>query len=93
MAANDLCTTGTRFCSSITAGSLLQATHIFDGLEAWPTHLVYLASGRLQLAAPTAALPELHQLGLLRLVEGCASPLPRQALPACDAPHVSVGWA
>lgn len=27
----------------------LQATHIFDGLESWPSHLMYLAGGRLQV--------------------------------------------
>lgn len=47
----------------------LQATHIFDGLESWPTHLMYLASGHLQLFAPTTQLPEVHESGLLALVE------------------------
>ena len=49
---------------------VLQATHIFDGLESWPTHLMYLAAGRLQLFSPTSHMPQLHEVGLLRLVEG-----------------------
>lgn len=27
----------------------LQATHIFDGLESWPSHVMYVAGGRLQV--------------------------------------------
>ncbi|KAK9802674.1 hypothetical protein WJX73_004373 [Symbiochloris irregularis] len=49
--------------------TIIYATHIFDGLESWPTHLIYLSGGRLQLFAPTAELPEMHDLGLLKLVE------------------------
>ena len=47
-----------------------QATHIFDGLEAWPSHLMYVAGGRLQVFKPAEEVPELAQGGLLRLVEG-----------------------
>ena len=38
--------------------SIVYATHIFDGLERWATHLALLAGGRLQLS-PTAELPQL----------------------------------
>lgn len=27
----------------------LQATHIFDGLESWPSHVMYVAGGCLQV--------------------------------------------
>ena len=47
----------------------LQATHIFDGLEAWPTHLMYLAGGRVQHCRPATEFPELQQGRLLELVE------------------------
>jgi hypothetical protein len=47
----------------------LQATHIFDGLESWPSHVMYLARGRLQIFEPAARLPELRDGRLLELVE------------------------
>ena len=54
-----------------------QATHIFDGLEAWPSHVMYLASGRLQLFEPAANLPELKEGRLLELVERYAKQMIR----------------
>ena len=48
----------------------LQATHIFDGLEQWPTHLMYLSKGRLQVAKEAHEIPELADDHLLELVEG-----------------------
>ena len=32
--------------------TLIYATHIFDGLEAWATHVAYLADGRLKIGEP-----------------------------------------
>ena len=32
--------------------TIIYATHIFDGLEPWITHLAYVAGGRLQRGAP-----------------------------------------
>ncbi|KAF7058307.1 hypothetical protein CFC21_065393 [Triticum aestivum] len=32
--------------------TIIYATHIFDGLDDWPTHIVYVAHGKLQLALP-----------------------------------------
>ncbi|KAG4394750.1 hypothetical protein AAZX31_20G084300 [Glycine max] len=32
--------------------TIIYATHIFDGLEDWPTNIVYVAHGKLQLAMP-----------------------------------------
>lgn len=48
---------------------VLQATHIFDGLESWPSHLMYLAGGKMQLFKPASEVPELQQGHLLQLVE------------------------
>ncbi|KAL9999783.1 putative P-loop containing nucleoside triphosphate hydrolase [Helianthus debilis subsp. tardiflorus] len=31
--------------------TIIYATHIFDGLENWPSHIVYVAHGKLQLAS------------------------------------------
>lgn len=47
-----------------------QATHIFDGLETWPTHLMYVAGGQLQLFSAAANIPEMQDPGLLKLIEG-----------------------
>lgn len=49
--------------------TIIYATHIFDGLESWPTHIVYLARGRLQLAMPMDKLKETSNLSLMRTVE------------------------
>ena len=48
----------------------MQATHIFDGLEEWPTHIMYLAGGKLKVFEPASAFPELKKGDLLGLVEG-----------------------
>ncbi len=50
---------------------LLQATHIFDGLESWPSHLMYLAGGTMHLFKPASEIPELQEGRLLQLVERC----------------------
>lgn len=49
--------------------SLLQATHIFDGLEDWPTHIMFLAGGKLKVFEPTSTFTELREGRLLELVE------------------------
>lgn len=54
--------------------SLLQATHIFDGLESWPSHLMYLAGGTMHLFKPASEIPELQEGRLLQLVERCVCP-------------------
>lgn len=38
----------------------LQATHIFDGLESWPTHLVYVEGGRMVKGGPVESIPEMQ---------------------------------
>ncbi|KAL6764419.1 P-loop containing nucleoside triphosphate hydrolase protein [Haematococcus lacustris] len=47
---------------------IIYATHIFDGLEFWPTHLAYVAHGRLQMLKDAKEVPELQQGKLLHLV-------------------------
>lgn len=76
-------------CESVGA-TIVYATHIFDGLEDWPTHLMYLANGRLQEFAPATDFPELEQGQLLSLVERWlrAEKLERQKRNA-DKPEAS----
>ncbi|CAL1399101.1 unnamed protein product [Linum trigynum] len=49
--------------------AIIYATHIFDGLEEWPTHMVYVAHGKLQLAMPMAKVKQISNLSLMRTVE------------------------
>ncbi|GJN08045.1 hypothetical protein PR202_ga25930 [Eleusine coracana subsp. coracana] len=49
--------------------TIIYATHIFDGLDDWPTHIVYIAHGKLQLALPLEKVKEISQLSLMRTVE------------------------
>ncbi|KAH9627075.1 hypothetical protein KSS87_023763 [Heliosperma pusillum] len=49
--------------------TIIYATHIFDGLESWPTHIVYVARGRLQLSMPMEQVKELSKMSLMRTVE------------------------
>lgn len=49
--------------------TIIYATHIFDGLEDWPSHIVYVAHGKLQLAMPMHKIKETSNLSLMRTVE------------------------
>lgn len=49
--------------------TIMYATHIFDGLENWPTHIVYVAHGKLQLAMPMDKVKDISKLSLMRTVE------------------------
>ena len=49
--------------------TVIYATHIFDGLESWPTHVMYVAQGRLQLFQKADEIPELREGRLLELVD------------------------
>lgn len=49
--------------------TIVYATHIFDGLEFWPSHVMYLAGGKMQLFKPASEIPELQNGQLLQLVE------------------------
>ncbi|KAF5787189.1 putative iron-chelate-transporting ATPase [Helianthus annuus] len=49
--------------------TIIYATHIFDGLENWPSHIVYVAHGKLQLASTMEEVKKNSNLSLLRTVE------------------------
>lgn len=49
--------------------TVIYATHIFDGLESWPSHLLYVAGGRVREFKRAEDIPELRQGRLLSLVE------------------------
>lgn len=49
--------------------TIIYATHIFDGLENWPSHIVYVAHGKLQLAMPMDEVKKISKLSLMRTVE------------------------
>ena len=48
---------------------MFQATHIFDGLESWPSHVMYVARGQLRAFERAENIPELKEGRLLDLVE------------------------
>lgn len=48
--------------------TVIYATHIFDGLEAWPSHVAYLARGEMALFKKAEELPELREGRLLQMV-------------------------
>eukprot|EP00882_Tetradesmus_deserticola_P031357 GHRQ01035456.1.p1 GENE.GHRQ01035456.1~~GHRQ01035456.1.p1 ORF type:complete len:151 (+),score=76.28 GHRQ01035456.1:258-710(+) len=52
------------------SATIIYATHIFDGLEFWPTHVAYVARGALQFCRPASSLPQLAQGQLLEMVTG-----------------------
>ncbi|XP_057853447.2 ABC transporter I family member 20 isoform X2 [Cryptomeria japonica] len=49
--------------------TIVYATHIFDGLADWPSHIAYVAHGKLQLALPLKEVDEMKELSLMRTVE------------------------
>ncbi|KAL9141138.1 hypothetical protein ABFS82_14G083600 [Erythranthe guttata] len=49
--------------------TIIYATHIFDGLEDWPSHVVYVAHGKLQFVMPMSKIKEISNLSLMRTVE------------------------
>jgi CCR4-NOT complex subunit CAF16 len=79
-------------CESVGA-TIVYATHIFDGLEDWPTHLMYLANGRLQVIVDSALLSycvicwtrqqSLHSFKVCLMVQEFA--------PATDFPELEQG--
>lgn len=48
---------------------IVYATHIFDGLEDWPSHIAYVAHGKLQLALPMDHVKKMSNKSLMRTVE------------------------
>jgi CCR4-NOT complex subunit CAF16 len=53
--------------------TIVYATHIFDGLDRWATHLCHIARGRVDTMAPIDAIDELSSLR----AAGVSSPLHR----------------
>jgi len=49
--------------------TVVYITHIFDGLEAWPTHVAWMADGRIESLQPAADIPELRTGHLMEAVE------------------------
>ncbi|PRW20596.1 ABC transporter I family member 20 [Chlorella sorokiniana] len=64
--------------------TIIYATHIFDGLESWPSHVMYVAGGRLQVFERAENVPELQQGQLLSLVERWLREEQRQRQAAAD---------
>jgi CCR4-NOT complex subunit CAF16 len=51
--------------------TIIYATHIFDGMQAWPTHLAYVEGGAMVRGGPVAEVPDLQSgRKLLHTVEG-----------------------
>lgn len=40
--------------------TIIYATHIFDGMEKWATHMAFVTEGKLKRGGPTAAIKELN---------------------------------
>jgi CCR4-NOT complex subunit CAF16 len=49
--------------------TVVYITHIFDGIEDWPTHIGFLASGGFEAVRAAADIPELREGRLMELVE------------------------
>jgi CCR4-NOT complex subunit CAF16 len=49
--------------------TILYATHIFDGIERWATHIAHLAAGRMRRMSTLGEVPELAGSSLHRVVE------------------------
>ncbi|KAF3455405.1 hypothetical protein FNV43_RR00030 [Rhamnella rubrinervis] len=48
--------------------TIIYATHIFDGLEEWPSLTVYLANGKLQLAKSLKSMNSVKEMSKLSLM-------------------------
>ncbi|KAK9909943.1 hypothetical protein WJX75_009834 [Coccomyxa subellipsoidea] len=55
--------------SELRGTGIIYATHIFDGLERWPTHIMFLSGGRLKVWSKAEDIPELANDQLLQLAE------------------------
>jgi CCR4-NOT complex subunit CAF16 len=49
--------------------TVVYITHIFDGIEDWPTHIGWLAAGAFEAVSAAADVPELKEGRLMELVE------------------------
>ncbi|PWA34688.1 non-intrinsic ABC protein 9 [Artemisia annua] len=68
LARADLLTFLKKECE-VRGATIIYATHIFDGLENWPSHMVYVANGKLQLASTMEDVRKMSNLSLMRTVE------------------------
>ncbi|PWA40044.1 non-intrinsic ABC protein 9 [Artemisia annua] len=68
LARADLLTFLKKECE-VRGATIIYATHIFDGLENWPSHIVYVANGKLQLASTMEDVRKMSNLSLMRTVE------------------------
>jgi CCR4-NOT complex subunit CAF16 len=57
--------------SELRGCTIFYCTHIFDELEGWADHLLYLSKGQVVRACPMSDVPEYHQLHSA----GCSTPL------------------
>ncbi|XP_035830072.1 uncharacterized protein Rv2082-like [Helianthus annuus] len=64
LARADLLTFLKKECEELGA-TIIYATHIFDGLENWPSHIVYVAHGKLQLASTMEEVKKMSNLSLM----------------------------
>lgn len=53
--------------------TIIYASHVFDGLESWPTHLLWLKRGRVEICAKLDELDDLRQ----QQARGASAPLMR----------------
>lgn len=49
-------------CQGPSKATVVYCTHIFEGLECWPTHVAYVAGGEMRALAEAASVPELNPL-------------------------------
>ena len=49
--------------------TIVYITHIFDGMEAWPSHVGFLANGEFERVDRAENIPDLKQGKLMELVE------------------------
>jgi CCR4-NOT complex subunit CAF16 len=47
-------------CEGPRKAAVVYCTHIFEGLESWPTHVAYVAGGEMRALAEAASVPELN---------------------------------
>jgi CCR4-NOT complex subunit CAF16 len=40
--------------------TIIYATHIFDGMEKWATHMAFVTDGHLKRGGPTTSIPEMN---------------------------------
>jgi CCR4-NOT complex subunit CAF16 len=72
--------------------TIVYATHIFDGLESWPTHIAFVSKGRLQSVAPAEEIPELQKGQLLQYVVRLLTDDPTPGVPMLKDLESKLTW-